>query len=229
MALIYHPDKNKEKNKKEAETKFMKISKAYETLSNSKLRKQYDEDSRVLPNDNANFNYNFHTHHNTNHNTPFFVWITKNVGGCKRTDKTMNLDSNIIYQLQSQFPQMFRNLLNNKQKQDYTQFNKNRFPGITHSNRFPWVTLLYKKESSRFKQIFISLRIQHKQVPNNYHLGIMKCDNTNKICQDYLGNKKLVLLYIYPNKQNKQNNQNKQIKIYQGKFTKSGFNKFINL
>lgn len=227
MALIYHPDKNKEMNKKEAETKFIKISEAYKTLSNPILRKQYDEDLHVLPNDNTHFNHNFNTHLNThlntNLNTPFFAWITKNIRGCKISDKTINLDSNIISQLKSQFPQIFRNIINNKQKKDYTQFNKNRFPVITHSNRFPWVTLLYKTDSLRFKKIFISLRVQHQQVPDNFRLGIMECDNTNKICKDYLGNKNLVLLYIYPNK------LNKQIKMYQGKFTKSGFNKFINL
>lgn len=41
LALKWHPDKNKEK-KKEAEKRFQEISEAYSTLSNKKLRKQYD-------------------------------------------------------------------------------------------------------------------------------------------------------------------------------------------
>ena len=40
MALKYHPDKNKEKN---AEAKFREIAKAYETLSDDNLRRQYDQ------------------------------------------------------------------------------------------------------------------------------------------------------------------------------------------
>ena len=40
LALKYHPDKNKEKN---AEAKFREIAKAYETLSDDNLRRQYDQ------------------------------------------------------------------------------------------------------------------------------------------------------------------------------------------
>jgi DnaJ-class molecular chaperone len=40
LALKYHPDKNKEKD---AEEKFREIAKAYETLSDDNLRRQYDQ------------------------------------------------------------------------------------------------------------------------------------------------------------------------------------------
>ena len=41
LALKFHPDRNKD-NKEESETKFKKISKAYEVLSDSNKRKTYD-------------------------------------------------------------------------------------------------------------------------------------------------------------------------------------------
>jgi curved DNA-binding protein CbpA len=42
-AVIFHPDKNKSDKKKEAELKFLEISDAYQTLSDEKNRKAYDD------------------------------------------------------------------------------------------------------------------------------------------------------------------------------------------
>lgn len=44
MAKKYHPDKNKDKN---AQDEFIKIFKAYETLSDEKKRKEYDNQSKM--------------------------------------------------------------------------------------------------------------------------------------------------------------------------------------
>ena len=59
LALKYHPDKNQD-NAKEAETKFIQINKAYEVISNKKLRKHYDltgqDASASNMNQGANFN-----------------------------------------------------------------------------------------------------------------------------------------------------------------------------
>lgn len=57
LAKKYHPDKNKDKN---AQDEFIKIFKAYETLSNEKKRKEYDDRS------NGNYNHFNNNYQQTN-------------------------------------------------------------------------------------------------------------------------------------------------------------------
>lgn len=46
LALIHHPDKTS--TKEESSSKFLKIEEAWRTLSDAKLRKQYDADCRQM-------------------------------------------------------------------------------------------------------------------------------------------------------------------------------------
>ncbi|MFS7971949.1 putative DnaJ domain, Chaperone J-domain superfamily [Helianthus anomalus] len=71
LAMIWHPDKNPNTNKSDAESKFKQISEAYDVLSDPQKRQIYDLYGEEALKSGRRFNNNNNNHQNPNHNFRF--------------------------------------------------------------------------------------------------------------------------------------------------------------
>lgn len=92
IAMKYHPDKNP--GNKSAEEKFKTATEAYEILSNSEKRAQYDQFGREGVRGNGTYSGDFDDISDLFHNTPFESFF--NIGGGRKTRKRTKYEDDLV-------------------------------------------------------------------------------------------------------------------------------------
>lgn len=107
LAIKYHPDKNQ--GNKEAEEKFKEISEAYDTLSDEKKRREYDEQLNNPfggKRHNSGFNANFNANDIFNQffgGNPFSAFNDDNVNSSNKKQENLNLKLKVFISFEDSF------------------------------------------------------------------------------------------------------------------------------
>ena len=131
LLKVYHPDKNKgksDKKLKENQEKFVEISKAYETLSDEKLRGEYDDS--LNPYSNRHNHHMFHDFHDDG-------------GGEEYVQMFRGPNGQVFFQTVYSSSRGSRNRQNNMHQQQHQRYQQHRGYYDIHDEPPLWQQIIY--------------------------------------------------------------------------------------